>query len=32
MIYIDELKDLLSKYEQIDSLVEKLTAETHIVY
>ena len=27
-----ELKDLLSKYEQLDSLVEKLTAETHIVY
>lgn len=31
-ITIDELKDLLSKYEQIDKLVEKLTAETHIVY
>ena len=31
-ITIDELKDLLSKYEQLDSLVEKLTAETHIVY
>lgn len=29
---IDELKELLSKYEQIDSLVEKLTKETHIVY
>lgn len=29
---IDELKDLLSKYEQIDALVEKLTKETHIVY
>lgn len=31
-ITIDELKDLLSKYEQLDFLVEKLTAETHIVY
>ena len=31
-ITIDELKDLLSKYEQLDTLVEKLTAETHIVY
>ena len=31
-ITIDELKYLLSKYEQLDSLVEKLTAETHIVY
>lgn len=29
---IDELKELLSKYEQIDALVEKLTKETHIVY
>lgn len=31
-ITIDELKELLSKYEQIDALVEKLTKETHIVY
>lgn len=31
-ITIDELKDLLAKYEQLDALVEKLTAETHIVY
>lgn len=31
-ITIDELKELLSKYEQIDTLVEKLTEETHIVY
>ena len=31
-ITVDELKDLLSKYEQLDSLVEKLTEETHIVY
>lgn len=29
---IDELKELLSKYAQLDALVEKLTAETHIVY
>lgn len=29
---INELKELLSKYEQIDALVEKLTKETHIVY
>ena len=29
---IDELKELLLKYEQIDALVEKLTKETHIVY
>lgn len=29
---IDELKEFLSKYTQLDSLVEKLTAETHIVY
>lgn len=29
---IDELKELISKYEQLDSLVEKLTKETHIVY
>lgn len=31
-ITIDELKDLLSKYEQLDALVEKLTAETYITY
>ena len=31
-ITIEELKVLLSKYEHIDALVEKLTAETHIVY
>lgn len=31
-ITIDELKELLTKYEQLDALVEKLTAETHIVY
>lgn len=31
-ITMDELKDLLAKYEQLDSLVGKLTAETHIVY
>lgn len=31
-IAIEELKELLSKYEQIDALVEKLTAETHIAY
>lgn len=29
---IDELKDFISKYEQLDALVEKLTKETHIVY
>ena len=29
---IGELKELLSKYEQLDALVEKLTKETHIVY
>lgn len=29
---IDELKELLSKYEKLDELVEKLTKETHIVY
>lgn len=29
---IEELKEFLSKYEQLDELVEKLTAETHIVY
>ena len=31
-ITIDELKELLEKYEQLDRFVEKLTAETHIVY
>lgn len=31
-ITIDELKELLSKYEQLDTLVEKLTEETNIVY
>lgn len=31
-ITMDELKDLLNKYEQIDALVEKLTLETNIVY
>lgn len=31
-ITIDELKELLAKYEELDKLVEKLTAETHIVY
>lgn len=30
-ITIDELKELLSKYEQLDALVEKITEETHIV-
>lgn len=29
---IEELKELLSKYEQLDTLVDKLTAETHIAY
>lgn len=29
---IEELKELLSKYAQLDRLVERLTAETHIVY
>lgn len=29
---IDELKELVSKYQQIDNLVEKLTNETHIMY
>lgn len=29
---IDELKDFISKYKQLDALVEKLTKETHIVY
>lgn len=31
-ITIDELKELLSKYDRLDALVEKITAETHIVY
>lgn len=31
-ITIDEIKELIAKYEQIDRLVEKLTEETHIVY
>lgn len=31
-ITIDELKELLSKYEQLDALVEKLTKETNIIY
>ena len=31
-ITLEELKDLLAKCEQLDALVEKLTAETHIVY
>lgn len=31
-ITIEELKDLLYKYEQLEALVEKLTAETNIVY
>lgn len=31
-VTIEELKELLSKYEQLDSLVEKLTKETHIIY
>lgn len=31
-ITMEELKELLSKFEQLDSLVEKLTAENHIVY
>lgn len=31
-ITIDELKELLAKYEQIDAFIEKLTAETHISY
>lgn len=30
-ITMDELKDLLAKYEQLDALVNKLTAETHII-
>jgi len=31
-ITIDELKELLAKYEKLDRLVEKLTAETNIKY
>lgn len=31
-ITMEELKELLSKFEQLDALVEKLTAETHITY
>lgn len=31
-ITINELKELLSKYEQLDTLVEKLTEETNIMY
>lgn len=31
-ITIEELKYLLSKYEELDALVEKITQETHIVY
>lgn len=31
-ITVGELKDLLSKYDQLDRFVEKLTAETHIEY
>ncbi len=31
-ITIEELKELLSKYTQMDNLVERLTEETHIVY
>lgn len=31
-ITMDELYELISKYSQIDSLVEKLTKETNIVY
>lgn len=31
-ITMGEINELLSKYEQLDSLVEKLTEETHIVY
>lgn len=29
---VEELKEFISKYAQIDTLVEKLTEETHIVY
>lgn len=31
-ITMDELKDLITKYEQVDVLIGKLTEETHIVY
>ena len=31
-ITIDELKELLAKDEELDKFVEKITAETHIVY
>ena len=31
-ITIDELKYLLSKYKELDALVDKITKETHIVY
>lgn len=31
-ISVEELKELLSKYEQINALVEKLTQETYITY
>lgn len=31
-ITLEELKELISKYEQIDKLIEQLTAETHIEY
>lgn len=31
-ITIEELKEILAKFEQVDALVKKITAETHIVY
>lgn len=31
-VTVEELKELLAKYEQLDALVEKLTKETNIVY
>lgn len=31
-ITIEELKELLDKYDQLDKFIEKLIAETHIVY
>ena len=31
-ITMDEIKDMLAKYERLSVLVEKLTAETNIVY
>ena len=31
-ITMEELRELISKYEQIDALIGKLTEETHIVY